>query len=598
MSTTLWRYVLCACALFALFIAAGDAFDADRYGNIGILYNPISEEAAIVTAVSPDSPAFVKGVKVGDRIVADWIRIKPLLGQFTAGGRFRAGQQFSFFDARLHRTITVTAMRIPTIYAPSRIISHLMRLLALLIALGLFWKLPQDRAARALGGFFVVYELQGWGNTGSFAFGTVFATYLEIVARLTVWLMLVLFACWFPNRDAVDLRRQIAASATAFIALMDIFGVLAATYALFGVGPHLPDQLFLTITTYVVPAFLGLLIVAALIIDFRTATQLDRLRLEWVTAGMAIVLYTDFALSAIPSVFTTFSGSFNLAGLIVSDIAQIAGSFCIVYGFLRYRVLDITFAINRAAVFAILSSIVVAIFVLVEYVVGKYVESQSHVTSALITVVVALIIGISLRTLHGYVDRVADRVIFRSRHDGVEALRKFGRRASFVADEEKLLQQTLNALTAYAGAQHATIYFADGDDGFNGTGEYVSSNDPIVLALKDTRAPVFVDGSSSTVRAELVFPMLVRGELIGFAACARRRMRETYTPDEVQAMDYALEHVAMQLDAIRTARLQSQIVEVQELVRAYQTLGADPARVLARIGDVSGAQTATPRNRL
>jgi hypothetical protein len=87
--------------------------------------------------------------------------------------------------------------------------------------------------------------------------------------------------------------------------------------------------------------------------------------------------------------------------------------------------------------------------------------------------------------------------------------------------------------------------------------------------------------------AELVLPMLVRSELIGFAACAKRRMRETYTPVEVDAMNYALEHVAAQVDAIRTTRLQAQFTEVQDLVKAYR-LGADPLRILARIEEISG----------
>jgi hypothetical protein len=49
MATAVWRYLLSAIALFALFIAAGDAFDANRFGDTGIAYRTISEDQAGIT---------------------------------------------------------------------------------------------------------------------------------------------------------------------------------------------------------------------------------------------------------------------------------------------------------------------------------------------------------------------------------------------------------------------------------------------------------------------------------------------------------------------------------------------------------------------
>jgi hypothetical protein len=329
------------------------------------------------------------------------------------------------------------------------------------------------------------------------------------------------------------------------------------------------------------------LLILAITLDFRKATQLDRLRLEWLTLGMALEIYAFLAVTTFPSLFQTFGGGFNVVGLILTDISSIGGTVCIAYAFLRYRVLDITFAINRAVAFAAVSTALVALFMVIEDVLRKYVETQSRVTSATITVVVALIIGLSLRAIHGYVDRLADRVIFRSRHQGVDALRKFARRASFFSDEKELLEQTVRALILHAEAQAATVYFTDDECDYVSGAQRISRHDPVVVALKDTRAPVIVDTTTSMLSAELVLPMLVRSELIGFAACAKRRMRETYTPVEVDAMNYALEHVAAQVDAIRTTRLQAQFTEVQDLVKAYR-LGADPLRILARIEEISG----------
>ncbi len=207
-----------------------------------------------------------------------------------------------------------------------------------------------------------------------------------------------------------------------------------------------------------------------------------------------------------------------------------------------------------------------------------------------------------MRTLHRHVGGFADRLIFRARYEAEEALRSFGRRAAFITDEVTLQERTVRALTDYARAQHAALYLARSDGDFalgaswpeNSAVSHVSGDDSTVLALKDTRTPQYVPDGKSSVVAELVFPMLARGELIGFAACGKRRVRETYTPDETEAMSYALEHVAIQLDVILMQRLQVQIREVQELCRAYALLGAEAPRVLERIAAISGISDGMP----
>lgn len=592
MSTPLWRYFLSLCALFALFIAIGDAFDANRFGNIGVLYRPLSEREGIVTAVSPGSQAAEAGVRVGDRISAEWLRRGYVLG-VNRFGSFRAGDRTSFDDAGLQRTVTVTATRIPLIFTPARVTLHILRILGLLIGLLLCWMLPADRAARVLAAFFLLVNITQFGNTGSFAFGRTFSDYLTEISTQTMLLTLVVFACWFPDRYPRDLRTRIASIATVYTTLMLACGVLAVSYVHFGYVPHIPGEAFQWMSNYFSPSLLGVLIIAALAIDFRTATQLNRLRLEWLAVGMAVEIYSFLAVTTFPSIFQTFGNSFNVAGLILQNVGMLLGTLCIAYAFLRYRVLDIMFAINRAVAFAFISSVVVALFIVVEDVLRRYVEAQSRVTSAAITVALALIIGFSLRAVHGYVDRLTDRVIFRARHRGVEALRKFARRAAFFNSEKDLLDETVRALIVHAGAQSAALYFAD-DAGNYASGQHCTSqHDPVVVALKDTRGPLVVEEASSTISAELVLPMLVRGELLGFAACAKRQTRETYTPIEIEAMNYALEHVAVQVDAIRTTRLQSQFKEVQDLVKAYR-LGADPLRVLGRIEEVSGLTERRP----
>lgn len=605
MSSALWRYLLSLVAIFALFIAFVDLFDRDRFPDVGFTYDTVSDRQAIVNTVFPGSNAASAGVKAGDRVDAIWFRLEHTTGPGAAGVA-RAGQRLSFYDERLRRNITVTATPIPTIFSPARISSHILRVLCLLLAFGLFWWRPADRAARAFGLFLLLDSIETFGNSGSRIFGLTFGYTMGEAPLPFILLMLVLFCCWFPDRYPTDGRRTIARAATAFGLISFVVTLASMMHALTGFGPHISGDALFDLQNYGYPIVYGALAIAALIIDFRTSLQLDRLRLEWLALGMAFIAYSYTSVTWFPSLFTSAAGAFTDLGDTISNVGQIVGIICIIYAFFRYRVLDLTFAVNRAAVFGLLSTSIVALFVVVEYLVGHYVESYSRLTGTIITLGSALAIGVGMRTLHRHVDGFADRLIFRARYEAEEALRSFGRRATFIKDEATLQERTVRALTEHARAEHAALYLARTDGDFtlgaswpeNSSAPFISPDDPTILALKDTRTPQFVHEGKSTIAAELVFPMLARGELIGFAACGKRRIRETYTPDEMDAMSYALEHVAVQLDVILMQRLQVQIREVQELVRAYAVLGAEAPRVLERIAAVSGITDGDKRTSL
>lgn len=595
MSLPVWRYLLILSALFALFVAFVDAFDRDRFADVGFTYDTVSDRQAVVNNVFAGSSAAFEGVKAGDRIDATWFRLEHSTGPGTSG-MARAGQRLSFYDERLRKNISVIATPIPNIFSPSRVASHILRIFCLLLALGLFWSRPADRAARVFGLFLLLDSLETFGNSGSRVFGLTFGYFTGYAPLPFILLMLVLFCCWFPERYPTDGRRTIARAATAFALITFVVTLASMMHALTGFAPHIPVDAMVDLVNYGYPIVYGAFAIAALIIDFRTSMQIDRLRLEWLALGMAFIAYSYTSVTWFPSLFTSAGGAFTDLGDNLSNLGEIAGILCIIYAFFRYRVLDLTFAVNRAAVFGLLSTCIVALFVLVEYLVAHYVESYSRLTGTIITLGSALAIGVGMRTLHRHVDGFADRLIFRARYEAEEALRSFGRRATFITDEATLQERTVHALTEYARAEHAALYLARTDGDFSLGASWpehsavarVSGDDPTILALKDTRTPQFVHARESAVSADLVFPMLARGELIGFAACGKRRVRETYTPDEMDAMSYALEHVAVQLDVILMQRLQVQIRQIQELVRAYAVLGAEAPRVLDRIAAVSG----------
>lgn len=602
MSPAVWRYTLSLITLFALVIAFGDLFDRNRYGSPGITYRTMGEREAVVTDVAPESDAWNAGVRSGHRISAPWIRFNAVLGPGTSSGA-RAGTLITLKDLSSGKTVAITATPIPNIYSPDRVIAHVLRIACLILALVLFWREPADRAARALGAFLLAYNLEGWGNSASFLFHRAWLPQtITDVGTVVMLLMLVLFVCWFPNRYPRDARRSIVWSAclVAFVAL--VLRMDAVHYAFAGNGLPLLHTFYIAWGSYVEPALFGAMAIAALVVDFRTSSQLDRLRLEWLTVGMALQIYAAVLSNfAFAQFLSGFAGASTVLGDVINNTAQTVGTACMLYAFLHYRVLDITFAINRATVFAVFSTVVVGLFVLVEYLISKYVESHSHVTGLAITLVAALAVGIFLRTIHRYVDRIVDQVVFRQRHRDEQAIRVFGRRARFISDETALEERTLHTLDRHAGAQGSALYLrADGGDylcafsSLTGRPDVVDRNDAYVVMMKDSDTVCHINDPGTTVPGELALPMIVRGELFGFVACGKRRIRELYAPDELDAMAYMVDRVGIQLDALRTARMQHILGEISNLVRAHLLLGGDGSSLITTIAEITGAAQAVP----
>jgi GAF domain-containing protein len=250
----------------------------------------------------------------------------------------------------------------------------------------------------------------------------------------------------------------------------------------------------------------------------------------------------------------------------------LAAPVALTYAALSRRLIDVGFFLNRAAVFTIVSAIVIGAFILAEWAAGAWLASTTHTASVFIGMVVALGLGISLRYIHGYVEGFVDRVFFSKRHEAESALRRFAHEASYISDRATLLDRAVQTVKEHTTATDAAILVRDGVATYafagDGQGAEVSENDPGIIALRAWNKPIDLQAfPDSQLRGEFAFPMISRGDLLGALICGRKRDGEAYAPDESEAL-LALAHgVGTALDT-----LSSQSNEVLESIRETQAL--------------------------
>lgn len=196
------------------------------------------------------------------------------------------------------------------------------------------------------------------------------------------------------------------------------------------------------------------------------------------------------------------------------------------YAALAKRMFDVGFVVNRAAVFAGVSIVVVGAFVLVEWALGKWFENVSHATSLAVNAGLALLLGFSIRFVHKRIDQAVDSVFFRKRHENEIVLRRFAREAGFFTDKEKLIERTRATILAHSEATSAEVVLAS----------EIDPNDAAIVAMRAWHEAVDLNGYDSSLAGEVAFPMLAHGTFVGTVLCGPKRTGERYAPDEIEAI--------------------------------------------------------------
>jgi hypothetical protein len=303
---------------------------------------------------------------------------------------------------------------------------------------------------------------------------------------------------------------------------------------------------------------------AGLSIAFRLAQQADRQRIAWVAASLGIGVVA-FTVSLVAATFNANEALRNYPLLLM--IAMPLGC---AYAILRYRLLDIAFVVNRAAVFGVTSLLVLGALALVDYGLQTLLGSWLLRTGIYVQLGLALTIGIATRPIHERVDSVVDDVFFRRRHEAERTLRQFARDVAHIDSSAVVLQRTVDTIARTVGLRCAVLVpEVDGlhDVAHSEAAAYtdlLERNDGAVVRLLATREPVDLHDVETAVRGDFAFPMFARNRLIGMLVCGRDSGSSTvYAPDEIDAIGAVAQASGIALDLLRIENLEREVASLR-----------------------------------
>ena len=560
MSATVWRRLLLTLASIALLANGSAAWQVIfASGDIGVT---LPQGFVGEITVAHDSAAFKAGVRTGDVIDA-WALSNG--ARYRLWGNILAGETLQLpvrTGAGIHLVATVAA-RVPPRRTALLGLGLAGTFWAILFGALLAWRRSERPDARILALLLIVdfgvinlqYIATPW---------PVFDLALNGIGAFTgvAVTLLATYALLYPVKH--DLVRRTLAYAAYGAGLICS---LAALSWLLGVWFGVPSTMGLLGISEPGFAIATLLTLCCLLQTAWEACGQQRTSVVWVAVSFAPMYAFGFVWSALASMGHASETLHSM--LNVTIVVSTMGLWC---ALLNRRVLDLGFIVNRAAVFTGVSVVLLGTFVLVEWMLSEWLQGMSRSANIIVSALLALVLGLSIRFVHTRVDLAVDSLFFRKRHEDESAIRRFAQEAPYVTDATLLRQRAVAVLERHTDASSTALLLDDGDGTYGG----VSENDPAIVRLRATHEIVDLHDTESALAGELAFPMVARARLIGLIVLGPRRSGEAYAPDESDAIAHLAHSLGAALDVLFSQADDSNGAlrdSIEAIARAVSSLG-------------------------
>jgi hypothetical protein len=336
-----------------------------------------------------------------------------------------------------------------------------------------------------------------------------------------------------------------------------------------------PSRLLESVAGDLFPVLLAVPVLA-LVLGYRHSGHESRLRIRWVLASTILLLLATVA----PLVISQAAHPDLFPALELTQGFVMLGY---VYAVLRTRLIDVSFVVNRALVFASITAVLFGAFSLLELALHEFAVGDR--LSWALQGATALVFAIALSPLHRRIEHWIEKLLFHRQRLALGSVRSFATECAFVEQEPRLLEIAVQRLSLQCAAvavyeRTPSAYRLRACRG-RAWSETVDVDDPAFVALRAHRREVDLRRQRSAITADaLAYPMTVGESLTGALICSPHD-GEQLTSDAREALAEAARHLGMSLYILRN-REQARLVADIAAGRIEET--AARSRALALVG--------------
>ncbi len=524
----------------------------------------LGSDGTTLSYITPGLPADRAGLRVGDRV--EWSTL-PTLGRANLGlvQNVEPGSRFTLtvWRGNQSRVVTLQAFSEPASVTLPHKIGWVCNMLVLLIAVALVYLRP----SRMTWGFLLA-QLSNYPLPNSLAhWGQRTTLDLMLVNGLGVLCIglgaagILIFTSRFPRNRPPGILVWLDRAAIP----VGLMVTALYLYQLF-VTALSPAPPMIVTPDYIVNITLLLAALAALVINYVASAGSDRQRVVPVLAAFALTVIAGVGFNLVNDVLTNnfiYSIVFPLQALATVLLAA-----AVLYSVLRHRVFDVSFALSKTVVYTVVTSLVVGIFVLIDFVSSKILADLRFALA--LEACAALALGIWLNALHSRIDRFVDRVMFRKRHLAEARLERAARTLPHAQAceyiDETLVTEACDALDL---ASAAVFRRADGrfermrSNRWDARDATASGDDPLAVVLRAELETIDLseihraqsDFPAAVAQPLIAIPFAVRHELAGFVLYGGHTGGEAIDPDEQRILTHLAQSAAAAYEYVHATAL-------------------------------------------
>jgi hypothetical protein len=226
------------------------------------------------------------------------------------------------------------------------------------------------------------------------------------------------------------------------------------------------------------------------------------------------------------------------------------------YAMLRHHVLDVDFVLNRAVIYALISSLILPIIGLSETLSKDALEGGGDGSKALGSVA-ALVAFFLLQNFKEKAATFVDAVFFRRRVLLERAIRQAIDEMVFIDDPQRLVERAVTTVERELHADGVAVYLRQGNafvlaaNSFHGAAGEISRDDDAILRMQVRREPLETSGLPTSAPGNLLLAATPRGPLRAFMACGYRNVDQRYDSDERRLLEEFAEGLGFALDQLK-----------------------------------------------
>ena len=371
--------------------------------------------------------------------------------------------------------------------------------------------------------------------------------FANTAAVMALWLLAV-----YPSHRTA-LRRALAWVMTAtltfpILAIYDNVYVITTGFA--------PEDFLNYDVAYPYVALITILIFVASVVDASVNARGEEIApVRWLGGMWLIAAAFSFAPTAGLLVGSTLLVSHY--GDFTATASTLFVALGIAYPVFRHRLVDLNIIVSRATVFTVVSLIIVGAFVLVEWAIAGIFEhsigaEKSGFAPQLLTLGAVLVLGMSTRSIHQFVEKHLTQAFFRKRLRGLADIKRVAREADVATSPPSLMGLCISTIKRAFEPLGVAFYLRRGS-GYEyavGSGpahfpRVYGIDDAVPLRLRRWLDAFEVDDESDAHLHLLFIPLAVRGDLLGFLCCGPKPDRTPYLDDETRSLELLAHHTAL-----------------------------------------------------